>query len=149
MLKPEKILELYDIPVMDRAILLFQSFPGKMTYFEEIFETLKNIQKGIFFSYTAENIYVVEIYTVGIGTFRMYWEEIDLITKQVGYRFSFSLLDETTKMFTSPGYEKVDADIISSRALPFMVSKGHYKESIPLIIHDFPEFAKFALEYTP
>jgi len=88
MLKPEERLELYELPVIDRAILLFQSFPGKMAYFEDVYETLKNARRGVDFSYIAEHSYSVEVHTNDIGTFRMHWEEIDICKETMGYIFS-------------------------------------------------------------
>lgn len=149
MLKAEEILNIYGMSTIDRAILLFQSFPGKLTYFEEVFETLRNARRGVNFHYIAENAYAVEIYTKGLGTFRMHWEEINIVTEENGYRFSFSILDRLGNSFISKGFDKAKADILSSRVVPFMLSKGNCKKDIPLIIHDFPEFAKYALEFTP
>jgi hypothetical protein len=81
-------------------------------------------------------------------SFRKHWERDTYSEKRI-YRFSFGTGDLLSTNIVSRVFEKGTSDIFCDRVLPFILSHGENRKNIPLIMHDFPEFAKFALDYNP
>jgi hypothetical protein len=144
----EELLEIDAMSYEDKVHTMFQVFPKSTLYFEELYRSAQYGKKNITLQYCTDHIYYIEIYIIGLGSLKKYWEKNE-ITDEYIYRFTFCEGDEYGTGIQSEPFNKIDSDIICKRALPFFMSYGRIKEDIPLIIHDLPEFAKYALEYTP
>jgi hypothetical protein len=130
----------------NKVITMFQIFPKKLAYFTELFRSARYEMNSIKLTFCTEYIHFIEIYIIGFGSLRKYWEKEE-ITDEYIYRFSFCEGDDYGEGEQSEPFNKEKSDIFCKRALPFMLSYGKLKKEIPLIIHDFPEYAKFALGY--
>jgi hypothetical protein len=144
----EDLLKIDAMSYEDKVMFMFQIFPKNILYFEELYRSAQYGQNGVQLHYCIDHIYYVEFYTIGLGSLKKYWEK-DEITDEYIYRFVFCEGDEYSDGAQSDPFNKVNSDIFCKRALPFMMSYGQNKQDLPLIIHDFPEFAKYALEYIP
>jgi hypothetical protein len=144
----EELIRIDSMPFKERVLLMFKMFPGSQAYFEELYLSVQYGRKGIKVSYCAEDIYVIDVYVEGLGTLKKHWEEAELDESRI-YRFSFCAGEDYGPGVHSGPFNKEKSDIFCERALSFMLSYGHNKRQVPLILHDFPEFAKFALEYVP
>jgi len=129
-----------------KIVTLFKIFPKQTPYFMELVRSIEFEKKGVNFKYAFVGVYFVEMYVEGLGSLRKYWEE-DEFDDTLIYRFTFNPGDEYGHGEKSPPFDKESSDLFCDRCLPFMISKG--KTGIPLIIHDFPEYARYALEYLP
>jgi hypothetical protein len=143
----EELLKIDAMSYEDKVTTMFQIFPKNFGYFEELYRSVQYDKKDIQLIYCVEHIFYVEIYVLGLGSLKKYWEKNE-ITDEYIYRFAFCEGDEYGGGVQSDSFDKMSSDIFCRRALPFMMSYGRLKKDIPLIIHDFPEFAKFALGYT-
>jgi hypothetical protein len=142
-----ELLKINKMTFEKKVLLLFKDFPKKQYVLEEIIKTLPRSSKyGITITASFEYSYYISIYVEGLGSFRKNWEE-DIVTDKRTYTFSYSEGDDLSVGKGIFSFGKEESDKICERALPFMLSKGKNRKLIPLIIHDFPEFAKFALEY--
>ena len=84
-----------------------------------------------------------------IGTYR---RSVGIFKKHIGstgsHLFSFSP-DGGKTFIHSETVSKMISDSICERVIPFLTSCGTDKSTIPLLIHDFPEYASYALNYVP
>lgn len=140
----EILLKIEGMSYVDKVIDLFKIFPGNQRYFEDLLLSVCNAKRGINVSCISSEIYLVEVYVTGMGTLKKHWEMDDQV-----FQFSFCVGDDYGEGILSEPFNKKDSDIFCERALPFMLSYGHNKQDIPLLINDFPEFSKYALEYVP
>lgn len=130
----------------EKVIMLFKLFPKNQSYSEDVIESLPIINKyGIQVIASYQHTYYIDVYVKGLGSFKKHWG-VDSLTDGYIYRFSFAEGDHTEIQETSGGFGKEASDKICDRALPFMLSGGEHRRGIPLLLHDFPEFAKFALK---
>ncbi len=142
-----ELLKINRMPFDKKVFLLFKDFPKRQYVLEEIIKTLpRSSRYGITITASFEYSYNICIFVEGLGSFRKHWEE-DMVTDKRLYKFSYSEGEDLGVDKSSESFGKEESDKICERALPFMLSKGKNRKHIPLIIHDFPEFAKFALEY--
>lgn len=145
----DELLQLYDMTFDEKVIMLFKMFPKKQSYIEEVIESFPLINKaGMNISVSHEYVYYISLYVHGLCCFKKYWETAAYTDKKI-YRFSYNTGDELTSDIASSEFDKDSSDILCDRVLPFILSRGVNRKSIPLIVHDFPEFAKFALEFNP
>jgi len=142
----EEQIKIEEMPFKDRVLLMFKMFPAHVAYFEELYRSVRYGKKGIKVSFSCEDIYVIDVYIEGLGTLKKYWEEAELDESKI-YRFSFCVGEDYGPGVSSEPFEKEASDIFCERALSFMLSYGHDKRQLPLLINVFPEFAKFALGY--
>ena len=80
--------------------------------------------------------------------------DMGIIRKHTSYtnketKFSCSIYVPENVFIFSRYFIKKESDILCERLLPFMLSRGKNKSTIPLIINDFPEFANLAMRYIP
>lgn len=144
-----ELLQLYDMSYEETVISIFKLFPKKQSYTEEVIKALPSLSKvGYQISVSHEYSYYIDIFISGMCSFRKHWEREDYSDKRI-YRFSFGTGDALASNTISRVFEKDTSDIFCDRVLPFIFSRGENRKSIPLIMHDFPEFAKFALDYNP
>lgn len=154
-LRYNELLKIERMSFEKRIILMFQMYPKNQPYFEELYRSVAFAKSNIKVSYSFSDVYNVSIYVIGLGTFRKHWEEEDFSDKRI---FTFSFIKEedihwspTKSDFEvrSKSFNKEESNIICARALPFMVSCGQKKRSLPLLMQDFPDFAGFALSFVP
>lgn len=147
-LKHTEILRLEDMPFESKVIMLFKMFPRNQSYAEQVQELLRYQKNRVEINCSYSEIYFIEIHVSKLGSFKKIWEE-DPLTEEKIYRFSYSVGDEYIDKVVSKELNKAQSDLFCERALPFMLSHGYDRRKIPLLINDFPEFANFALEYSP
>lgn len=132
---------------LERVEAAFINFPDNQLYYEGILTYVHRLEPDIIFNFIYKTYdYAFEITIKGLCTFRKHLL-MDAITGEKSYRFSFKTgnsLDEH-----SGDFSKEDANTFCKRALPFMVSYGRDRSTIPLLVNDFLEFSRFALGYTP
>lgn len=143
----EEQIRIEEMPFNQRVIQMFKMFPTNPPYFEELYRSVRYGKRGIRVSFSDDDIYVIDVYVEGLGTLKKHWEDAELEESKI-YRFSFCAGEDYSEGVRSDTFQKEASDIFCERALPFMLSYGYDKRRIPLIIHDFPEFAKYALEYS-
>lgn len=148
-MKHTDLIAIEEMPYEEKVIQLFKIFPTDTLYASDLLDSIQRVhKKGINFYSIAESYYSLDMYVDGLGSFKKLWG-INVIRDVREYSFSFYIGDSVTKGLDSDSFSKEESNILCERALPFMVSYGHNKDGIPLIIHDFPKFAKFALGYVP
>ncbi len=144
-----ELMQLHDMTFEEKVIMLFKLFPKKQSYTEEVIESLPLVNSaGMNISVSHEYTYYIDLFVNGMCSFRKHWDRDDYSDKRI-YRFSYGTGDALVANIMSPIFDKDSADTLCDRVLPFILSRGANRKSIPLIVHDFPEFAKFALEYNP
>ena len=127
----------------EKVILMFKSFPKDKEEYILLFEDLRSIQQeGVMFYYWDNYSRYIDIFVGGVGIFR---KRLNLDNE---YNFVFCI-DNSNKCLSVEKVSMGKADELCERFIPFMLSHGHDRRKIPLLINDFHEFAKFALEYTP
>jgi hypothetical protein len=145
-MKADDLLALDEMPDETKIIKLFQYFPFKEYLSEELYKLVEHFNLKIKIEHQLYPVYFIEISVVNLGTIRKSYNKEDAPFE---YIFMFVAWDE------SPAYRTVNSslmnktlsDVVCSRIIPFMVSQGRNKKDIPLLIHDFSEFAKFAMKY--
>lgn len=144
----DELLQLYDMTFDEKVIMLFKMFPKKQSYIEEVIESFPLLhERGIKISSSFDFTYYIEIDTKGLCSFRKYWERDDYTDKRI-HRFSYCVEEgDITMHHMSPVFDKASSDLLCDRALPYMLSCGENLRDIPLIMHDFPDFATFALKH--
>jgi hypothetical protein len=140
-------LKIEAMPYGQKVLKMFQHFPKIDAYFITLYMSSQYKKEGIHLTYCSSEIYFVEIDVTGLGRLRKIWEEIE--DNFFAALFSFCTPEDFTPRIEAGPFNKEESDKICKRLLPFMISQGANKEDIPLIINDFPDFAKFALEYIP
>lgn len=144
-----ELLQLHDMSFEEKVIMLFKLFPKKQSYTEEVLASLPLLNSlGMNLTVSHEYSYYIDLYVSDMCSFRKHWERDDYSDKRI-YRFSYGTGDALVPNIMSRVFDKKSSDIFCDRVLPFILSHGEDRKYIPLIVHDFPEFAKFALEYNP
>jgi|WetSurMetagenome_2_1015567.scaffolds.fasta_scaffold114606_2 hypothetical protein len=134
----------------------------KESYIEKLLEALKSFPEGyvsdgyhkgaelsragieLVFDYSTGGD-TIALTIEGLGIFRKHREYVAVLN-QYKFSFSFSMGQKGTFIF-SRRFDKSTSDKLCERVVPFLLSKGEDKSTIPLIINDFPEYAGFALNF--
>lgn len=137
-------LKIANMTYIDKAIKLFRYFPKEDAYFHALFNSLQYSRKYIRFSYSTYGNITLDVDVPNIGILRKHLDD----TEEGVSLFSISFhRNSNTDFIKTENLNRNDADLVCERALPFLLSNGNNKIGIPLLVNDFPEFAKFALEY--
>jgi len=127
----------------DKVLYTFLNFPESHNFLIKSQEDLGLRTAGFKLDYRfSTSASLVSLSIENIGTFEKYWE---VVSKS--YIYAFNVGEYTTAF--SNRFNKEESDIFCRRALPFMLSYGKDKSTIPLLINDFPDFARFAIRYIP
>lgn len=130
-----------------RVLKMFQHFPKVDAYFQTLYRSVRYGKPGISFCFSNDTIRFVEIDTGWVGRLRRSYEEVE--DGFFVHIFSFYVSEGIAPSMETGAFLKDQADKMCESLLPFMVSYGDNRVNIPLLVNDFPEFAKFALEYVP
>lgn len=132
-------LELYG----EKILMLLKEFPA--TSCIEQYQKSEYLKEGIQFclEYTTSEA-IITLTVQKLGLIKKYVEFVGVYSKN--HRFSCSLINDPPLVFSKKFY-KNESDTMCERLLPFMLSYGKDKSTIPLILNDFPEFANLALRY--
>lgn len=141
------ILKIDEMSLEEKILELFKIFPRQNQYYDDLLQSIRIPRgKGLSISSFHQGIYWLEIYLEGFGTFKKHWE-IDTDGYKGVYSVSFSP-GESTKSANELGPLELDkCNKICEKVISFMSSYGKDKKLIPLLVNDYPAFAKFALEF--
>lgn len=149
-MKYTELLKMEEMSFEEKVMDLFMRFPFNQSYSEELYKSIQsNHKRGIQITSFHMNIYWVEIYVENLGTFKKHYDRDSDKGVNNLYRISFAEKDDHGTGTMSDPFLKDDVDRVCKNSLPFMLSQGNDKRLIPLLINDFPFFARYALEYQP
>lgn len=129
---------------IEYVIMMFKIFHQDMGKFRILFDMISSDKdKGIVYNYHYNYSNFLDMHVGGVGLLRLHYD-IDLKKCNLTFKRDNRNLDpEFEKVFNT----KMDLDMVCEKILPFLVSKGADKIKIPLVMRDYPSFAKFALEF--
>lgn len=135
------LLDITTYSYAEKVILMFRSFPYHRIAYESLYKELQSTrQDGIVYSYYDNHSRFMDICVGGIGIF---CKNINIDNE---YSLTLTgLCDRKEISLKKVPNDQVDK--ICEKVIPFLLSNGKNKKTIPLLMNSFPEFAKFALEF--
>ena len=99
-------------------------------------------------SYRTDEASFINFGIEGLGIFYKYWITTDTF-RQYSYDYAFYTKYEMTKPIAESNIANKKIKRICNNFLPFMLSRGKDKDTIPLLMKDSLELAKYAITFDP
>jgi len=126
-----------------KVIELFKNFPTDSSYVKELYEGLLSERKvGTNIILVRGRISFVELQIFNFASIRKVYPN-ELIREFYISFYDYSL----EKEIISESFSKEEINIIFDYIFPFILTRGKDRIHIPLLLKDFPSFARYALEY--
>jgi hypothetical protein len=141
----QKRLQIFYMPYKRKLIELFKNFPSDNSYVKELSEALLSERKiGTNIVQVRGKISYVELQVFKFASIRKVCAECSIDDFFITF-FDYS----TEKEIISENFPGEKINALCGYILPFILTCGKDKKYIPLLINDFPSFARYALAYTP